>query len=75
MYEPLWRPDENGISQAKQLIEPLQTGLDLLKSDPNRFCQYNPVNGWGDYYGLVGFITEYLAACRQYPEAKVAVWR
>jgi len=74
IYQHLWRPDEIGITTAAQLIEPLRVGLELLKSDPDRFRVFNPPNGWGDYEGLVSFVERYLAACEEYPDASVSVW-
>lgn len=75
IYEPLWRPDEIGVTMAEQLVAPLTAGLALLESDPERFKAFNPSNGWGDYDGLVGFVREYLAACLENPAATVRVWR
>lgn len=75
VYMYLWRPDEIGISKAAQLIEPLRAGLALLKSDPRRFKELNPSNGWGDYDGLVEFVEEYLNACIASPDADVGVSR
>lgn len=75
IYHHLWRPDEIGITQAKQLIEPLQEGLARLKADPEECKKHNPKNGWGDYSGLVKFVENYLEACRQYPEATIQVFR
>lgn len=75
LYQPLWRPDELGITRAGALIELLETGLALLRSDPERFRQFNPANGWGDYEGLERVTAGYLDACRQYPDAKVSVSR
>lgn len=75
IYEPLWRPDEIGITKASQLIEPLSAGLERLKADPGTYRAHNPSNGWGTYEGLVTFVEAYLAACRDYPEASVSVWR
>ena len=75
VYQHLWRPDEIEIKKAMELIEPLKAGLALLRSDPERFMVFNPSNGWGDYEGLVGFVENYLAACEQYPNAEVSVWR
>lgn len=71
IYYPLWRPEEIGVTIARQLIDPLEAGLQLLVSDPHRFEQYNPSNGWGSYDGLVSFVHDYLAACKEYPEAEV----
>ena len=75
IYQHLWRPDEIGIKKANELVGPLKDGLELLKSDPERFRAFNPSNGWGDYEGLVGFVEDYSAACRQHPNAEVSVWR
>lgn len=75
IYEALWRPEEIGITKASQLIDPLTNGLDLLRSDPQRFKRHNPPNKWGDYDGLVDFVCEYLKACRAHPEADVSVSR
>jgi hypothetical protein len=75
IYQVLWRPEENGIETADQLIKPLEDGLALLKSDPDRFRAYNPANGWGSYDGLVDFVEDYLTACKTYPTAKVSASR
>lgn len=75
IYKELWRPDEIGITKASQLIAPLQAGLDLLLSDPDRFKQYNPKNGWGEYESLVEFVENYLEACEDNPDATVEVSR
>lgn len=75
IYEALWCPQENGFQKAAQLVEPLTRGLDLLRSDPERFKTFNPANNWGCYDGLVNFVQSYLAACIEYPEAEVKTWR
>lgn len=72
IYGALWRPDENGITKASQLIEPLEKGLARLRESPEHFKQYNPSNGWGDYAGLVRFVEAYLQACRKWPSAEVS---
>ena len=75
IYKHLWRPEELGITKAKDLIEPLAVGLASLQADPRKFLQLNPSNGWGDYDGLVSFVARYLSACKDYPEADVSVSR
>ena len=75
LYMYLWRPEEIGITKAKQLIEPLKNGLALLRSDPERFKKFNPSNNWGCYDGLVDFVSYYLKACEENPNAKVSVSR
>ncbi len=75
IYTYLWRPEEIGIIKAKQLIEPLWDGLQLLKSDRARFEAFNPTNGWGSYDILVEVVEKYLDACRNDPDAIVSVSR
>jgi hypothetical protein len=75
IYMYLWRPEEIGVEKAEDLIVPLEKGLAILKGYPEFFKELNPSNGWGDYEGLVRFTERYLAACREYPEAKVDVSR
>lgn len=75
VYEAMWRPEEIGITRAKELIEPLTKGLETLKAEPDKFKVHNPSNGWGDYDGLVRFVAVYLDACKQYPEAMIRVSR
>lgn len=75
VYMPCWRPEEIGITNAKQLIEPLQAGLSAMEADPERFKKLNPQNGWGDYNGFLMFVSEYLQACRDYPDAEIRVSR
>lgn len=75
IYEYLWRPDEIGITTAAQLIEPLEKGLELLRTLPATFKQLNPPNGWGSYDGLIDFVEEYLDACKKNPDATIEVNR
>jgi hypothetical protein len=75
IYQALWRPEEIGITRAFQLIEPLRSGLERLRQQPDHFKQFNPENGWGDYDGLVRFVEQYLEACEDYQTAVVSVSR
>jgi hypothetical protein len=75
LYEYLWRPDEIGVTHAKQLVTPLRNGLARLQADPAKFEAFNPPNKWGSYEGLVRFVEQYLAACEEYPDAQVSVSR
>ena len=75
IYKHLWKPEELGISTAKELIEPLQEGLIKLKKQPGYFKTFNPENGWGDYERLVRFVENFLKACIEYPNAEMSVSR
>lgn len=75
VYKALWRPEEIEVSQAKQLTPILEEGIQLLRSDPSRFKQLNPENGWGTYDVLIKFMEGYLVACREHPDATIRTWR
>lgn len=75
IYACLWRPDENGITHAKQIVEPLSAGLALLVAEPERFEKLNAPNGWGKWEHFVPWCARYLQACRNNPEALVSVSR
>lgn len=71
IYKHLWRPEEIGITKAGDLIAPLTDGLARLVADPEKFKKLNPSNGWGSYEGLCDFVSEYIEACKDNPEAIV----
>jgi hypothetical protein len=75
LYTYLWRPEELGIHTASELIVPLTEGLGRLLRDKDYFITLNPSNRWGDYNGLIRFVTEYLAACVDNPDADISVSR
>ena len=75
IYDCLWRPDENGITHARQVIEPLEKGLALLVTNKARFEEFNSPNGWGLWEHFVPFCADYLQACRDNPQANVVVSR
>lgn len=75
IYEHLWRPEEIGITQASQLIEPLRAGLIQMVERPTHFEQFNAGNGWGLYENFVPWIAKYLEACIANPSAAVEASR
>jgi hypothetical protein len=75
IYKHLWRPEEIGVTKARQLIEPLREGLRRLRYDPTFFKTFNASNGWGLYEHFVPWVAEYLAACEEFPEADVSASR
>lgn len=75
LYQVLWRPEEVGITHASCLAEYLDEGFNILLSDPDKFKQFNPENGWGSYDSLVNFVYKYRNACWDNPEAEVETCR
>jgi len=74
-YEAVWRPEQNGITEAKQLIPILKKAIEDMKAEPERFKRHEPENGWGNYDGFLSWLERYLEACRNYPDANVGVSR
>lgn len=75
IYGIVWRPEENGITTAEQLIEPLEKAIADMKARPEYYEQFNSPNGWGTYKDFVPWLEKYLAACKEYPDAVVEVSR
>lgn len=75
IYEALWRPDEHGITKAKQVGDAIEKGLVLMRADPLRFWALEAANGWGKFDDFVPWLENYLRACREHPEALVEVSR
>jgi len=75
IYEALWRPEEIGGKYAKDIIELVEKGLTDLKSRPEYFKKFNSPNGWGMYKHFVPFVSKYLEALKEYPDAKISVSR
>jgi hypothetical protein len=71
IYKVLWRPSENSILTAKQLIEPLGRAITMMKDNPARFEKHNPANGWGSYQAFVPWLEKLLEACEKNPDARV----
>jgi len=75
LYDVLWRPDEHELELAEDIVELLDEGWNILVSEPDRFRQLNPENGWGNYDGLCKFVYEYRNACWNEPNATIEVCR
>lgn len=75
IYECVWRPDENGITHAHQIIEPLAKGLAEMAINKAHFEQFNAPNGWGLWENFVPWCAAYLQACKKHPQARVEVSR
>lgn len=75
LYDVLWRPDEHGLYFSKEISELLDEGFNILLADPEKFKEFNPENGWGNYDGLVNFVYRYRNACWDTPDAEIGVSR
>jgi len=74
-YQAVWRPDECGITHARQLIEPLSAAIRIMAAEPERFRQHDSPNGWGLYDDFLPWLALYYAACVENPDATVDVSR
>jgi hypothetical protein len=75
LYTILWRPEELQFTKAREIADLLDIGWNILISDPERFKQFNPENGWGSYDGLCDFVYKYRNACWDNPDAELRISR
>ena len=75
IYGVVWRPEENGIEKAGQLLVPLRKAIAEMEADPERFKAYNADNGWGLYRDFLPWLRKLLSACEEYPNAAVEASR
>jgi len=75
IYGVVWHPEKNGITKAKQLIEPLTKAISDMEANPSRFEKFNSENGWGLYVNFLPWLKKYLEACIAESEASVSVSR
>jgi hypothetical protein len=75
LYTILWQPEELQFTKAGEIADLLDEGWNILLSDPDKYKQFNPENGWGDYEGLCEFVYKYRNACWDTPEAELRVSR
>ena len=74
LYQVLWRPDEQqGLKFARDISDLLDEGLIILLSDPEKYKQFNPENGWGSYQSLCDFVYNYCQACCYNPDAELRI--
>lgn len=67
--------EDAAIVLAKDIIPVIEKGLEDMKKRPEYYSKFNAENGWGLYEHFIPFIENYLAACKEYPEAIVRTSR
>jgi hypothetical protein len=75
LYDILWRADEHQLTHAKDIVNYLDIGWNILLSKPEYYKQYNPENGWGTYESLERFVYNYRNACWDNPDAEISICR
>ena len=75
IYGILWRPDENGVATAHDLIARLERGIAAMEAAPARFRAFDAANGWGTYDDFLPWLRRLLDAAREFPGANVEVSR
>lgn len=73
IYEVLWRSEENGITKAAQLVEPLYQAILRMKVDPESYRALNAENSWGTYEQFLPWLERLYSACMANPNATVSV--
>ena len=66
---PAWFDLFHG-QNVKDTLPILERIVTTLESDPEKFTEMNPINGWGNYLGLLKELKDMLDTARKYPSAK-----
>jgi hypothetical protein len=74
-HETARRIEDQITVRARDLEATLSAGLARLQDNPAHYAQWEPANKWGSVRGLIEFVTAYLNAIREYPDAIVSVSR
>ncbi len=75
IYGCLWRPEENGIRTAEDMVGLLEAGIAWLETHEAEARAMEPENKWGTYDDFLKFCRNTLSACREYPDATVEASR
>lgn len=75
IYNSLWHPDTDGISQAGQLIDLLSRAVSDMHKRPEYYQRFNSQNGWGTYSNFYTLLEKLLDACKKFPDATIEVYR
>jgi hypothetical protein len=67
-YQHIWKPQ---TKTAKDLIQPLQTAINKIQTNPQEYAKLNPPNNWGTHTTFLQFLKEYHKACTEYPKATI----
>jgi hypothetical protein len=71
LYLPLWRSEKTGINFASDLAEILKTKTFIMKAFPAYYKEFDSPNGWGTYEQFLRWLDKLLAACIEYPNARI----
>jgi len=75
VYHACWKPEAINCFQAKHILPLLEQGLANMECFPDFYKQFNASNSWGVYEHFIKFLTEYINACKEYPETIIKVSR
>lgn len=75
IYNCLWRPEENGINTAGELIPLLEKAIKDMEDRPEYYKQFDADNGWGVYDDFLPWLRRLLEKAKEYPLATIRVSR
>lgn len=75
VYSCLWRPEENGFTEARQIIPYLERGIKRMLQNHEKLKKLNPENGWGSYDSFLHWLNEVKEACERNPHHHIHACR
>jgi cobalamin biosynthesis protein CbiD len=71
--DEVWSPEEKGITHAEQMIPVLENAIVKMALNRKQMEEHDAPNGWGTYENLLLFLQNYLAACKENPQALIRI--
>lgn len=59
--------------RAKEIIDPLVSGLAFMRANPERFTKLEAPNGWGTYEQAISFLDRYIRALQAHPDGVIRI--
>lgn len=75
IYRMVWRPEEAGISVAKELIDPLEKAVKDMINNRGDYVALSPANSLVSYEEFLGFLVRLADNCKRNPQASVTASR
>ena len=75
IYDIVWRPEENGIERAGQIVGRLNEAILNMSNNPQKYKEHDEETGWGTYEQFVPWLRKLRDVCEQYPNAKIEASR
>ena len=75
IYGDLWHPQKNMAKYARDIVDNIKRGYNVMRANPDHYRSFEPENGWGLYDQFLAWLEYYIYALEQHPDAEIEVSR